>query len=114
MVKIYAALFVNNTSIMDKSEIVNVLQTQKPSLNKQFGISRLGLFGSYAKDQAHADSDIDLVYELEPGKSLMLPDLTALEQLLSEKLKNERVELVDLNYMNPVIRYYMKKEVIYV
>jgi predicted nucleotidyltransferase len=99
---------------MNKSKILSVLQTQKPTLGERFGISRLGLFGSYAKDQARTDSDIDLVYELELGKSLMLPDLIALEQLLSEKLKHERVELVDLKYMNPIIRYYMKEEVIYV
>jgi predicted nucleotidyltransferase len=99
---------------MNKSKILSVLQTQKPTLGERFGISRLGLFGSYAKDQAQADSDIDLVYELEPGKLLMLPDLIALEQLLSEELKHERVELVDLKYMNPIIRYYMKEEVIYV
>jgi predicted nucleotidyltransferase len=100
--------------IINKSKILSVLQTQKPTLGERFGISRLGLFGSYAKDQARTDSDIDLVYELELGKSLMLPDLIALEQLLSEKLKHERVELVDLKYMNPIIRYYMKEEVIYV
>ena len=99
---------------MNKFKILSVLQTQKPTLGKRFGISRLGLFGSYAKDQAQADSDIDLVYELEPGKSLLLPDLIALEQLLSEGLKHERIELVDLKYMNPIIRYYMKEEVIYV
>ena len=99
---------------MDKLEIVSVLQTQKGTLNKQFGISRLGLFGSYAKDQARADSDIDLVYELEPGKTLALDDLIALERLLSNRLAYEKVELVNLKFMNPVIKHYMKDDVIYV
>lgn len=99
---------------MDKSEIVSVLQNQKQALSEQFGISRLGLFGSYAKDQAHADSDIDLVYELAPDKSLTFAELILLEQLLSTKLKHEKVELVNAKYMNPIIKYYMKEDVIYV
>ncbi len=99
---------------MDKSEIVNVLQTQKSALSSQFGISRIGLFGSYAKDQARTDSDIDLVYELKPERSLMLPDLIALERFLSKKLKNARIELVAFKHMNPVIKYYMREDVIYV
>ena len=99
---------------MDKSQILSVLQKQKQALNQQFGISRLGLFGSYAKGQAQADSDIDLVYELQPGKSLLLPDLIALEEILSRELKHEKVDLVNSKYMNPVIRYYMKEDVVYV
>lgn len=83
-------------------------------LNKQFGITHLGLFGSYAKDQARADSDIDLVYELELSKTLALADLITLEQLLSDKLAYEKVELVNLKFMNPVIKHYMKDDVIYV
>ena len=99
---------------MNKSRILSVLQAQKQALGQQFGISRLGLFGSYAKDQAHADSDIDLVYELEPGKSLTFPELLALEQLLSENLEHSCVELVNFKYMNPIIKYTMKEDVIYV
>ncbi len=99
---------------MDKSDIMSVLQSQKDALSEQFGISKLGLFGSYAKGQAHADSDIDLVYELAPNKSLTFAELILLEQLLSTELKHEKVELVNSKYMNPVIKYFMREDVIYV
>ena len=99
---------------MSKSEIVSVLQRQKAVLSERFGISKLGLFGSYAKDQAHADSDIDLIYELAPNKSLTFTELILLEQLLSTELKHDKVELINSKYMNPVIQYFMKEDVIYV
>ena len=99
---------------MDKSTIVSVLQEQKEVLSTKFGIDRLGLFGSYAKGQERSTSDIDLVYELRQGTSLTFSDLLTLEQLLSEKLEYSTVELVNLKYMNPIIRYDMQEDVIYV
>ena len=99
---------------MNKSTIVSILQEQKETLTKRFGINRMGLFGSYAKGQEHSNSDIDLVYELQQGISLTFSDLLALEQLLSEKLEHSAVELVNFKYMNPIIKYDMQEDVIYV
>jgi len=36
----------------------------------RYGIARLLVFGSVARGNAGADSDIDLLYELEPGATL--------------------------------------------
>ena len=36
----------------------------------RFGVARLDVFGSVARGDAAADSDIDLLYELEPGTRL--------------------------------------------
>ena len=99
---------------MDRSIIVSVLQEQKEILSTRFGINRMGLFGSYAKGRQHSNSDIDLVYELRRSTSLTFSDLLTLEQLLSEKLDYSTVELVNLKYINPIIRFDMQEDVIYV
>ena len=49
---------------MDKQTIIKKLQEIKPIYQKE-GIEIIGLFGSYAKDNATQESDIDIVYGLD-------------------------------------------------
>ena len=51
---------------MTKTEIVSVLQELKPRYTKE-GFVILGLFGSYAKDEATSSSDVDILYDLDEG-----------------------------------------------
>lgn len=48
----------------DKTEILGYLKTIKPEL-RQEGIESLGLFGSFARDEANVNSDIDIVVKFE-------------------------------------------------
>ena len=50
------------------------------------GVSRLSLFGSVARGDAGAGSDVDLVAELDPEARIGLFRLVALERRLSELL----------------------------
>ncbi|MBE8585624.1 nucleotidyltransferase domain-containing protein [Campylobacter concisus] len=50
-----------------KSEILNFLSSQKERLFL-LGVTKLGLFGSYAKDRADVFSDIDIVIETDAKK----------------------------------------------
>ena len=54
---------------MTKQEVLNYLSSHKEKFQKEFGINKIGLFGSFARDQATLSSDIDLVIEMNP-KSL--------------------------------------------
>ena len=49
---------------MDKNEILSKLKEIKPIYEKE-GLIILGLFGSYAKESAKQDSDIDVYVETE-------------------------------------------------
>jgi predicted nucleotidyltransferase len=40
------------------------------ALCRRFGVARLEVFGSFARGEDTADSDLDLLYELEPGAAL--------------------------------------------
>ena len=53
---------------MDKEEILNKLRENKEKM-KEFGVKRIGIFGSYAKDMAGEKSDIDIIVEFERGKA---------------------------------------------
>jgi len=50
-----------------RDKILNLLQTNKMKI-KKYGVKRIGLFGSYAKGEQVAKSDIDILVEFEKGK----------------------------------------------
>ncbi len=65
-------------------EIKQILQTQKPYLAERYGISEIGVFGSYARREQTADSDLDILVEFEEPIRIDLFDLVNLENYLSE------------------------------
>ena len=48
---------------MTKEQITKILQDQRTYLRAEFGVEKIGLFGSYSKGTAHTGSDIDLIIE---------------------------------------------------
>jgi hypothetical protein len=50
---------------MEKTVILDFLQQNKQKLAQDFGVTKIGLFGSYARDEARGDSDIDIAVEIE-------------------------------------------------
>ncbi len=56
--------------MISKEAILEMLSAHKPELSG-FGVSALGLFGSYVRDEQTADSDIDLFIDFEPGKEAL-------------------------------------------
>jgi len=61
---------------MKKETIIKKIQEKKVKeyLQKN-GIAKISLFGSYAKDKANKDSDIDLLFEEKKGTILSLFEL---------------------------------------
>lgn len=68
--------------------LLALLRRQRARLEevaRQYGGSQLRVFGSVARGEDDADSDIDLLVELEPGRSLL--DLAGLKLALEELLE---------------------------
>ena len=53
---------------MTKTYILDFLKANKEELKRDFGLTEIGLFGSYAKDKAHKDRDIDIVVDFSKKK----------------------------------------------
>jgi len=47
-------------------EILIQLKMLKASLKQDYGVSKIGIFGSFARNQNQPNSDIDIVVEMEP------------------------------------------------
>ena len=70
---------------------------------------RVWVFGSVARDDARPESDLDLLVDLEPGRSLL--DLVAIKQDL-EDLLGQEVDVVTEAAVSPSIRDAVLREAV--
>lgn len=98
---------------VDQAYILETLRVNRDRLRNEFGIERIGLYGSFARNEQTEKSDIDLVYELQFGFTLPWRERERLYRVLRRKL-HRKLDLVEGKYMNPIIGYYMQKDLIYV
>ena len=69
--------------MLTSEEVIKVLRSRYPYLASEFGVKRIGLFGSYAKGTPTVHSDIDLVIEFDRPVGFKFMDLGEyLEDLL--------------------------------
>jgi len=93
-------------------EIVEYLRTNKKALRDNFGVTRLGLFGSFVGQTQHISSDIDLVVEFEKGRK----NIHAFLQL-KRFLEKEFARRVDMGFehsLKPLVRENIKGRILYV
>ena len=85
---------------MTRDEVLSKLRALKPLLEVGYGVTRLRLFGSHARDEARPESDVDLIVDL--GRPLGL-DFFGLEIELSERL-GAKVDLATPNGLHRLIK----------
>jgi hypothetical protein len=90
-------------------EIKNNLYLLKPELRKRYGVSDLGIFGSYVRGEQKPDSDVDVYVDYVETPSLL--DIVGLENYLSDELK-EKVDLVPRECIRPELEKYILPEVV--
>ena len=94
-----------------KNEILHLLSMYKPTAMYKYGLTRIGIFGSVARDEQTETSDIDVCYE---GK---VPSLLTLDMIQTdlETLFGCKVDMVRIREnMNGLLRQRIQKEGIYV
>jgi uncharacterized protein len=91
----------------DLHQIMSYLQSNKARLQREYHLTKIGVFGSLARNDQNLDSDIDLIVEFEENT----PDLYSIKQNLRAEIKNIFKRPVDIcreKYLNP----FFKKRVI--
>ena len=97
--------------MLEKKKILDILKQYKIEHNTDYGITKIGLFGSVARDEAKDSSDVDVVVEL---KKPNLFTLSSIKQELEDKL-NSSVDVVRFrDKMNQFLKNQITKEAIYV
>ena len=87
------------------SDCIVKLAALKKASEKQLGITRLGIFGSVARQENNEHSDLDVVVEMEHAT------LRKMYQL-EESIKNEFGCNVDLVQMRPTLRPLLRKNIL--
>ncbi|MBS0561440.1 MAG: nucleotidyltransferase domain-containing protein [Proteobacteria bacterium] len=82
-------------------QVIGTLRAHEDALRRA-GIRHLSLFGSMARDEARADSDVDLAVELDPAARIGLLGLSALQRRLTHLL-GRPVDLLPEPAENPAL-----------
>lgn len=90
---------------MDKR--LDVLRRKIRPVVKEYGVRRVGLFGSFARGETKRGSDIDLLVDI--GKSISLLDFVGLKLELEDAL-GRKVDLVEYGALKPRLRESILKE----
>ena len=85
---------------MSRDELLTKLRELKPWLAEQ-GVVNLRLFGSFARDEAGPDSDVDLLVDIVKPMGW---NMFGIERALGEKLGGRDVEFCTERAMNRIIR----------
>ncbi len=95
-----------------KDNILSILKKHKSELSK-FGVTNVGLFGSYLNDKQTIESDIDLLIDFDPEKE-SFDNYMAVYDIFENIFKNERVEIVTKNGLSKHIGPMILSQIIYV
>jgi predicted nucleotidyltransferase len=96
---------------MEKSYVIQTLRLHEPEL-RAAGIVHLRLFGSVARGEASAESDVDLMADIDRSKRLTLFSLAGLENRLSDLL-GVKVDLSPADSMKEAVRARADREAIH-
>jgi predicted nucleotidyltransferase len=84
-------------------ELRAMLRELLPSLEQDYGVTSLAVFGSYIRGEQDEKSDLDVLVEFDPDRGISLFAFVGLQQELSDRL-GIRVDLVEKGSIKPRLR----------
>lgn len=97
--------------IKNKEDIFLAIKRNQNKI-ESFGVKRLGLFGSYVRNEHNPQSDIDILVEFVQDRKTF--DNFICPSFLLEDILEHHIELVTTESLSPYIKPHILKEVEYV
>jgi predicted nucleotidyltransferase len=97
--------------MLTQKHIFSLIDAHKDEI-KKFGVKKLGLFGSYIRNEQTPESDIDMLAEFEDDKETFRNFMNFVFFL--EELFGREVEVVTPDSISPYLSSYILEEVQYV
>ncbi len=95
---------------IDKINILNYLKEHYSEFKSKYNVEQIGLFGSYARDEATENSDIDIFVKMKPS----LFDMVAIKEQIENDL-NKKVDIIrEHKNIKPIFLKMIQKDLIYV
>lgn len=92
-----------------RDEILALLSARRPEMAERFGAVRLWLFGSAARDEVRADSDVDALVDF--GGPATFDAYFGLQDYL-QSLIGRRIDLVTTRGLKPRARQHVQRDLI--
>jgi len=99
--------------MVEQSQIIHYLSANRQNISRKYRLKKLGIFGSYARNEQTPVSDLDLLVEFEDNT----PDLTDKKDFLRKEIQSVFQIPVDIcreKYIKPIFRKQILSDVIYV
>jgi len=95
---------------MTREQILDFLRQHKTEMHERFGVTKIGLFGSYVRGEAREDSDVDIATEFSKNSA---DSYFGLLHFLEDSFQ-AKIDLGIESNFKPVIKPYIMKEIVYV
>jgi uncharacterized protein len=95
-----------------KSPLVKKLEAEAPAIRSQFGVTRIGIFGSFARGEQTRKSDVDVLVDFAEGYATLKNFVRLADRL--EALFRRNVDLITVEGIDKYIRQRVEAEVIWV
>ena len=98
--------------MLTRDEVLQYLTDNKTGFREQFGIRKIGLFGSYARGEQTDQSDIDILIEMAADTEDIFGKRLELHELLVKRF-NKNVDICHAQAIRPVFRTLILKDALY-
>ena len=95
----------------DLDKIRDILASHKAEFAEKYSVKRMGVFGSYVRNEQRRKSDVDILVEF--SKPIGLFTFMDIEEYLQNLLKI-KVDLVSKKALKPKIGEHILREVVYI
>lgn len=92
-----------------RADIISILEKNREAI-KGMGVREIGIFGSFARNEQRANSDVDVIVELDSNTFDAYMDVL----FFLEDLFGRKVDLVVKHTIKPMIRNRVLRETVYV
>lgn len=93
----------------NENRILRQIREFQPELQKRFGVTRIGVFGSFARGEEDAESDLDILVEMSDPTFDRYMDL----KFFLEDLFQRSVDLVLADTVKPLLKPVLEREALY-
>ncbi len=97
----------------NNNEIIDFIRQNKSYLKKHFHITKIGVFGSFARNEHTEDSDIDIIIELEKETQNIFELKNELRAFFINKF-GRNVDIAREKYLKPYVKNQIIAETVYV
>lgn len=101
-----------------RERVLQTLRGRLPDIREKYGVRRIALYGSFARDTQQAKSDVDLLVELSRPLGFEFVGLTEyLERMLKRKVDLATFETYDRTKQDPRRRHiaeHIEKDLVFV